>query len=175
MRPANSYLLSTPRQPFATDVNLDVTGLVSPHFSSTAVEGSAPLVVVSFPPFDEFTASVYNQVHQEQIGAGETTPNIVEIPVVQEQVIVQEIPLVPTVDWIPEQIVETIGVLPQERVPQHAALQLVHVPVPQTQEQSAVLVNLQFPIPAVEASQVVAEETTRNTMDTLELHVDQGR
>ena len=61
---------------------------MSPQFSSTAVEGSAPQVVVSLPPFDEFTAPVYNQVHQEQIVAGETTPNIVEIPVVQEQVIV---------------------------------------------------------------------------------------
>ena len=45
--------------------------------------------------------------------------------------------------------------LPQERVLQHAALQIVHVPVPQTQEQSAVTVNSQFPITAVEASQVV--------------------
>ena len=72
-----------------------------------------------------------------------------EIPVVQEQVIGQEIPQVPTVDWIPEQIVETIGVLPQERVLQHAALQIVHVSVPQTQEQSAVTVNSQFPLTAV--------------------------
>ena len=56
----------------------------------------------------------------------------------QEQVIVQEFPRVPTVDWIPEQIVETIGVLPQERVLQHAALQIVHVPVPETQEHGAV-------------------------------------
>ena len=52
-----------------------------------------------------------------------------EIPVVQEQVIVQEIPQVPSVDWIPEQVVETIGVLPLERVLLHAALQIVHVPV----------------------------------------------
>ena len=41
---------------------------------------------------EEFTEPVYNQVHQEQIAAGETTENIAEIPVVQEQVIVQEIP-----------------------------------------------------------------------------------
>ena len=98
---------------------------------------------------------MYNQVHQEQIVAGETTPNIVEIPIVQEQVIVQEIHQVPTMDWTPEQIVETIGVLPQERVLQHAAVQTVHVPVRQTQEQSAVPVNSQFSITAVEASQVV--------------------
>ena len=86
----------------ATDVNLDVAGLVSPQFSSTAVEGSAAQVVVSLPPLDEFTVSVYNQVHQEQIVAGETTPNFVEIPAVHEQVIVHDIPEVQVVDWIPE-------------------------------------------------------------------------
>ena len=37
---------------------------------------------------------MYNQIHQEQIAAGETTENIAEIPVVQEQVIVQTIPKV---------------------------------------------------------------------------------
>ena len=51
---APSYTTAT----VATDVNLDVTGLVSPQFSSTAVEGSAPQVVVSLPPFEEFTALV---------------------------------------------------------------------------------------------------------------------
>ena len=35
---------------------------------------------------------MYNQVHPEQVAAGETTENIAEIPVVQEQVILQEIP-----------------------------------------------------------------------------------
>ena len=80
------------------------------------MEASAPQVADSLPPYEEFTAPVYKQVHQEQIVAGETTQNIVEIPVVQEQVIVQEIPHVPYVDWTPEQIVETIGVLPQECV-----------------------------------------------------------
>ena len=35
---------------------------------------------------------VYNQVNQEQIAAGVTTENIAKIPVVQEQVTVQEIP-----------------------------------------------------------------------------------
>ena len=34
---------------------------------------------------------VYKQVYQEQVVAWETTQNIVEIPTVQEQVIVQEI------------------------------------------------------------------------------------
>ena len=41
---------------------------------------------------------MYNQVHQEQIAAGETE-NVSEIPVEQEQVIVQEIPEV--VDSLP--------------------------------------------------------------------------
>ena len=40
---------------------------------------------------------MYNQVHQAQIAAGETTLNIVEIPVVQEQIIVQEIPQAPQI------------------------------------------------------------------------------
>ena len=35
---------------------------------------------------------MYNQVHQEQIAAGETTEDTAKIPVVQEQVIVQDIP-----------------------------------------------------------------------------------
>ena len=61
------------------------------------------------------------------------------------------------VERIQEQLVETIEVLPQERVQLHTAPQIVHEPVPQIQEQSAVtgLVNSQFPITAVEASQVV--------------------
>ena len=67
-------------------------GLVNPQFSNTDVEAYAPQVVGSFPPFEEFSAPVYNQVHQEQIVAGEMTLNIVENPVVQEQVIVPEIP-----------------------------------------------------------------------------------
>ena len=54
---------------------------------------------------------MYNQVHQEQIVAGEMTQNIVENPAVQEQVIVQEIP--PVVERKQEQIVETIDVTPQ--------------------------------------------------------------
>ena len=99
---------------------------------------------------------MYNQVHQEQIGAWETTQSIVQIPTVQEQVIVQVIPQVPVVERILKQIVEPIEVLPQERVQQHTLIKIAHVPVPQIQEQSAVtgLVNSQFPITAVEAAEV---------------------
>ena len=65
--------------------------LVYPQFSSTAVEPYAPRVIDSLLPLEEFTALVYHQVHQELFAASETTENIEEIPVVQEQVIVQEI------------------------------------------------------------------------------------
>ena len=82
-----------------TDVNLDITDLVSP---STAVETSAPQVIGSLPPVEEFTEPGYNQVHQEQIVTGEITLSIVEHPAVQEQVTVQEIPQVSVVERIQE-------------------------------------------------------------------------
>ena len=68
------------------------TGLVCPQFSSTAVGSYAPCVVGSLPPVEEFTEPVYDQVLQEHIAASELTENLAEIPVVHEQVIVQEIP-----------------------------------------------------------------------------------
>ena len=71
----------------------------TPQFSSTAVEPIAPRVVDPLPPIEEFTGPVYDQVHQEQFTAGEMPENLVEIPVVQEQVIVQAIPEV--VDSLP--------------------------------------------------------------------------
>jgi len=55
------------------------------------VELFSPHVVGSFSPL-EFDAPVYDQIHQEQIVAGDMTLNIVENPAVQEQVVVQEIP-----------------------------------------------------------------------------------
>ena len=55
-----------------TDDNLDMTGLLYPQFSSTAVEPFAPHVVGPLPPLKEFTEPVYNHIHQEQIVAGET-------------------------------------------------------------------------------------------------------
>ena len=118
-----------------------VPDLVNPQ-SSTRIA----TVVGSFPLVDDLAARMYNQVHQEQI-----------VATVQQRAVVQEIPEVQVVVRIQEQIVETIEVLPQERVQHHTATQIVHVPVPQIQEQSAVssLVNSQFPITVVEASQVV--------------------
>ena len=64
------------------------------QFSSTAVEPIAPRVVGSLLPAEEATGPVYDHVHQEQFAAGEMSENMVEFHVVQEQVIVQAIPVV---------------------------------------------------------------------------------
>ena len=58
-----------------------------------------PRVVGPLPPCEVVSAPVFDQVHHEQFAAGETPENLVEIPVVQEQVIVQAIPEV--VDSLP--------------------------------------------------------------------------
>ena len=51
-----------------------------------------PRVVGPLPPCEVVSAPVFDQVHQEQLAADEITENIVEFPVVSEQVIVQAIP-----------------------------------------------------------------------------------
>ena len=61
------------------------------HSSTPAVDPIAPRVVGSLLPVEEFALPVFYQVHQEQSAAGEMTENLVENPVVQEQVIVQAI------------------------------------------------------------------------------------
>ena len=76
----------------ATGDNSDMFCLVYPQISSTAAEPVAPRVVVSLPTVEEFSAPVYDQVHQELVASSEMTENFVEIPVVHEQVIVQGIP-----------------------------------------------------------------------------------
>ena len=96
-----------------TDDNLDMTGLLYPQFSSTAVEPFSPHVVGPLPPLKEFAGPMYNQIHQEQIAAGETTENIAEIPVEEEQVIVQEIP-------------EVVGPLPPIDEPTEPVYNQVH-------------------------------------------------
>ena len=68
------------------------------------MEASAPEVVGSLPPLEEFDAPMYNQNHQEL----RRPKNIVENPAVQEQVIVQEVPQVSIVERIQEQIVSTV-------------------------------------------------------------------
>ena len=52
------------------------------HSSTPAVDPSAPRVVGSLPPVEEFALPVFYQVHQEQSAAGEMTENSVESPVV---------------------------------------------------------------------------------------------
>ena len=69
------------------------------------VQGT-PEFVESLPPVEEFTDPVYNEVHHEQIVAGEMTQDIIGNSAVQEQVIVQEIHSI--VEQVLEQIVETI-------------------------------------------------------------------
>ena len=96
---------------------------------------------------------MYNQVHQGQT-----------VATVQPHVTLQEPPQVPVGEWIQEQIVETIEVLPQERVDQHTAKQIVHVPIHQIQEQSTDLVTPQFRTSAVKASQVVGSFLSRKSL-----------
>ena len=93
-----------------------VTDLVDPQISITAVQASQ--VVGSFPLSEDFAAPKYNQVDQEQI-----------VATVQPQVIVQEIPQLLVAEWIQEQNVETIEVIPQEQT----EVQIGDIPVPQEQ------------------------------------------
>ena len=182
--PALAVSLAVPRQQLlpahttttdTTDDNFDITDLVNPKFSISAVEAYPLQVVGSLSPLEEFVVPVFNQIHREQIVAGETTQNTVENPAVQEQVIVQEIP--PIVERIQERIVEPIEVLPHERVQQFTAEQIMHMPVPQTQEQSAItdLVNPPISLAADEVVEslsvseevaALADMTTLNTSST---------
>ena len=57
-----------------------------------SAEGSASQVVGSLPHGEMFAAPVFDPVHQEQLAGGEIPENLVEIPVVQKQVIVQASP-----------------------------------------------------------------------------------
>ena len=134
------------------------------------MEPFSPQVVGSLPALEEFDAPVYNRIHQEQIGAGMTTQHRIENPAVQDQVIVQEIPEV--VDRIQERILDLIEVLPHERVQQHTASQIVHMPVPQIQKLSAVpdLMNPQISTTSLVASQVqVAERIQEQIVETVDV------
>ena len=51
-----------------------------------------PEIVDSLPPVEEFTEPGYNQVHHEQIVAGEMRQDILRNSAMQDQVIVQDIP-----------------------------------------------------------------------------------
>ena len=108
-----------------------VTVLLKPQTSITAVEASQ--VVGSLPLSEDFAAPVNNQVHQEQIVATmqaqftvQEIPEVLALEKIQivetgvnrdtTGLVVQEIPEVSVVERIQEQIVETIEVIPQERV-----------------------------------------------------------
>ena len=121
-----------------------------PQLSSTAVDLFSPQIVGSLLPLEEFDAPVCNPFHQEQVVAGMTTQHMIGNPDVQDQVIVQDVPGV--VERIQERILDPIEVFPLERVQHHTSLQIMHMPVPQTQEQSAVtdLVNPPISIAADE-------------------------
>ena len=60
--PAMTHVASSPPAYTMTtetaDDNFDITDLVNTQFSSTAVETFAPQVVVSLPPYEEFSACV---------------------------------------------------------------------------------------------------------------------
>ena len=129
MAPAPAVTLSVPSQQLSpaytttTDTTadiFDITDLVHPQFSFTAVEAFSPLVVGSLPPLEEFDALVYDQIHQVQIVAGEMTQHRVENPAVQEQASVQEISQVPqVVDSFPplqEFVVPMCNQVLQERI-----------------------------------------------------------
>ena len=73
------------------------------------MEFCAPHVVGSLLLSEEFTEPVYNQVHQEQIAAGETTENVAEIPFVKKQVIGQENSELQVMKRTHEQIVDITG------------------------------------------------------------------
>ena len=158
--PSEQLLLVYTTSTIATDVNLDITGLVSPQFSSTAVEVFAPQVVVSLPPFEEFIARVYNQVHQEQNVAGEMTLNTV-----QEQVTVQEIPQVSIVVRIQEQIADITGLVNPQ-----FSFSAVEASAPQVVGSLPPFEEFDAPVCSkIHQEQIFAEETTQNTYENLAL------
>ena len=131
---------------------------MSPQISCTAVEASAPQVVFSLPPFEEFTEPVYNQVHQEHFVTGEITLNIVEHPAVQEQVTVQEIPQVSVVERIQELCSFTGLMNPQISTTSLEASQVVGS-LPPVEEFTEPVYN------HVHQEQIVAGEMTQNIIE----------
>ena len=85
---AVTYVVPSQQLPPVYSTTTVTADSVYPQIPSTAVEPVAPRVVVSLTPVEEFSAPVYDQVHQELVAASEMPENIAEIPVVHEQVIV---------------------------------------------------------------------------------------
>ena len=143
-----------------TDDNLDITGLVYPQFSALSWSlfrrGS-----FSLPPFEEFGALVYDQIHQEQVVAGMATQGRVENPSVEEQVIVQEIPQVPIVKQIPEQIVDITGLVNPQ-----FSITAVEAFSPQVVRSLPPLEEFDAPVYLqIHQEQIVAGETTQNMVE----------
>ena len=131
------------------------------QFSFPVVEAFSPQVVGSLPSFDEFDAPVYNRIHQEQIVARMTVQHRVGNPAVQEHVIVQEIPQVPIVERIQEQIVDVTSLVnPQFPITgvEVSAPQVV-VLLPPFEEFTGPVYNL------IHQEQIVAGETTQNAFE----------
>ena len=108
-----------------------------------------PRVFGSLPRCEVFAAPVFDQVHQVQFAAGETTENMVEFPVVQEQVLVQAIPRfvgsLPPVEeftaYVARRPLPLVEVRPSIRAQRHIVeglgelaplVQILDLPVPQT-------------------------------------------
>ena len=105
-----------------TDDNLDMTDLVNPQFSSTAVEPFPPHVVGPLPPFEESTEPVYSQAHQNLIAAGEMTENIAEVgDILVPPIVGETIEVLPrsiaTADAVPAHVDEFIAEAPDVTLP----------------------------------------------------------
>ena len=138
----------------AQTVTYATPALVIEHIPSLVIEFIAPPAAV-YPSFSQQLPPAYTNV--AVIGLLNPLFSITAVEASQAEAVVQEIPEVLVVERIQEQIVEPIEVIPQERVKPRTAKQIVHVPLTQIQEQSAVtgLVKPRISFSALEASQVV--------------------
>ena len=69
-----------------TGVNLEITDFMNPQSLFTTVEASAPHVMGSSPPLEEFAAPGMSLLHQEQTAVGKTGQNIAVEPIVDVSV-----------------------------------------------------------------------------------------
>ena len=121
--PVTDFVTPAPAVPHVAPVA--VFEYVSP---APVIECVAP-AVGSLPPYEVFSAPVCNQVHQELFAASEMTENNAEIPVVQEQVIVQEIRCgVPAVFQAASPVVEHRAPAPGVQAPTLVEENIAHAP-----------------------------------------------
>ena len=117
------------------DASSDTTSFVNPQFPTKAVEAFASQVIGSLPLLDEFAATVYDQVRQEQIAAEQERVERVQ------QRTVEQIVHVP-VPQIQEQIVDSVQVIPRELFPERIEVQIVDIPVPPIVKKIAEMVQI---------------------------------